>query len=69
MVAGKCDFRTKLLPKANVPESIQRARYDYGVATDWQEPNTVNIHALGKAENVAGYIAAHMTKSDSVRPI
>ena len=52
-----------------MPESIQRARYDYGVATDWQEPNTVDIHALGKAENVAGYIAAYMTKSGSVRPI
>lgn len=52
-----------------VPEVTQRARYAYGVSTDWQEPNTVDIHALGKAENVAGYIAAYMTKSDSVRPI
>lgn len=52
-----------------VSEAVQRARYDYGVATSWQEPNSVDIHALGKAENVAGYIAAYMTKSDSVRPI
>lgn len=52
-----------------VPEATQRARHAYGVATDWQEPNSVDIHALGKAENVAGYIAAYMTKSDSVRPI
>lgn len=52
-----------------VPEATQRARYDYGVATGWQQPNSVDIHALGKAENVAGYIAAYLTKSDSVRPI
>lgn len=52
-----------------VSEATQRRRYEYGVATAWQEPNTLDIHALGKAENAAGYIAAYMTKSESVRPI
>jgi hypothetical protein len=52
-----------------VSEATQRRRYAYGVATDWQEPNTVDIHALGKAENVIGYISAYMTKDESVRPI
>jgi hypothetical protein len=52
-----------------VSEAAQRRRYAYGMATDWQEPNTVDIHALGKAENVIGYISAYMTKDESVRPI
>jgi hypothetical protein len=52
-----------------VPEATQRSRYAYGVATDWQEPNTVDIHAVGKAENLAGYIAAYMAKNEGVRPI
>jgi len=52
-----------------VSEAAQRRRYAYGVATDWQEPNTVDIHALGKAENVIGYISSYMTKDESVRPI
>ena len=52
-----------------VSEAAQRRRYAYGVATDWQEPNTVDIHALGKAENVMGYISSYMTKDESVRPI
>jgi hypothetical protein len=52
-----------------VPEAKQRERYAYGVATDWQEPNTVDIHALASKENVAGYIAAYMTKNKGVRPI
>ena len=52
-----------------VSEEVQRKRWVYGVATDWQEPNSVDIHALYKAENVAGYIAAYMTKSDGVRPM
>lgn len=52
-----------------VPEAKQRERHAYGVATDWQEPNTVDIHALASKENVAGYIAAYMTKNKGVRPI
>jgi hypothetical protein len=52
-----------------VSEAAQRRRYAHGAATDWQEPNTVDIHALGKAENVIGYISSYMTKDESVRPI
>ena len=52
-----------------VPEATQFSRYTYGAATDWQEPNTVDIHAVGKAENLAGYIAAYMAKNEGVRPI
>lgn len=52
-----------------VSRQVQQHRWAYGVATDWQEPNTVDIHALYKAENVAGYIAAYMTKSEGVRPM
>jgi hypothetical protein len=52
-----------------VSEATQLSRYAYGVATDWQEPNTVDIHAVGKAENLAGYIAAYMAKNEGVRPI
>jgi hypothetical protein len=52
-----------------VSKQVQQKRWAYGVSTNWQEPNTVDIHALYKAENVAGYIAAYMTKSEGVRPV
>lgn len=51
-----------------VPEAVQRRRWVEGVATDWQEPNSVDIHAL-KVENVASYVASYMTKNECVRPI
>lgn len=52
-----------------VSHQVQQQRWAYGVSTDWQEPNTVDIHALYKKDNVAGYIAAYMTKSEGVRPM
>lgn len=38
--------------------------YAYGEATNWQNPNTVDIHRLQSQNNIKGYICKYMTKND-----
>jgi hypothetical protein len=38
--------------------------YAYGEATNWQNPNTVDIHRLKSQNNIKGYICKYMTKND-----
>lgn len=38
--------------------------YAYGQATDWQQPNTVDIHRLRAQNDIKGYICKYLTKND-----
>jgi len=38
--------------------------YAYGEATNWENPNTVDIHRLKSQNSVKGYICKYMTKND-----
>jgi hypothetical protein len=38
--------------------------YAYGEATNWQNPNTVDIHRLQSQNNIKGYICKYLTKND-----
>ena len=38
--------------------------YAYGEATNWQNPNTVDIHRLKSQNNIKGYICKYLTKND-----
>lgn len=38
--------------------------YAYGEATNWQNPNTVDIHRLQSQDSIKGYICKYMTKND-----
>lgn len=38
--------------------------YAYGEATNWQNPNTVDIHRLKSQNNIKGYICKYMTKNN-----
>jgi hypothetical protein len=49
-----------------VSEATRRRRYDTGWQCKWQEPT---LTRPGQQPRTAGYIAAHMTKAESVRPI
>lgn len=48
---------------ANWSISQQRKAYDYGMKSDWQNPNSSDIHALYSINNVAAYICKYMTKA------
>jgi len=45
-------------------EAVQAAikAYKKGVAEDWQNPNSTDIHSLEKVKNVASYIAKYVSK-------
>jgi len=36
--------------------------WEYGVKTNWRDPNTTDIHKLKKVKNVAAYLAKYMAK-------
>lgn len=38
-------------------------RYNYGRATRWTNPNTVDIHSIVKVHNLAAYLCKYMAKS------
>jgi hypothetical protein len=38
--------------------------YAYGEATNWQNPNTVDIHRLQSQNSIKGYICKYLTKND-----
>ena len=44
-----------------------RKAYDYGVSTNWQDPNTTDVHAVHKVKDVGAYLAKYMSKSDADR--
>jgi hypothetical protein len=43
----------------------QYAAYLGGLQTGWQQPNTVDIHALKERDNIKAYICKYLTKVDS----
>lgn len=49
----------------NWDERLQREAYNYGVKTNWSNPNTTDIHGLRGIRNVSAYITKYMTKDDT----
>ena len=47
-------------------ERIKRA-YDQGVASGWTDPNTTDVHAVWKVDDVAGYLSKYMGKNEADR--
>jgi len=43
--------------------SIARA-FAYGKKTGWKDPNTTDVHAVAKVEDVAAYLASYMSKKE-----
>lgn len=42
----------------------QLKAYEKGIATNWTDPNSIDIHSLRKIKNVANYITKYLTKGD-----
>jgi hypothetical protein len=45
-------------------KDIQKA-YNFGVKTQWLQPNTTDIHAVWKIKNIAAYLCEYLTKNNS----
>jgi len=56
---GKYETRYQAVSYADQVEA-----YAYGQATDWQQPNTVDIHRLRAQNDIKGYICKYLTKND-----
>jgi hypothetical protein len=48
----------------NWPLQKQKQAYLKGISTNWNEPNTTDIHSLKNIKNVADYICKYVTKAD-----
>ena len=43
----------------------QKKAYEYGIKTNWSNPNTTDIHALQRVKSIGSYITKYMCKSDA----
>jgi hypothetical protein len=50
-------------------EADQFAAYCKGLAENWSNPNTTDIHSLKRVYNVPAYLTKYITKSDETTPI
>ena len=48
-------------------EKQQKAAYTRGVACNWSQPNSVDIHAIKSIDNLAAYVAKYCTKNEPIR--
>lgn len=56
-------IRKDLLPRWTIEK--QKAAYQYGIKSNWSNPNTTDIHALYRTKSVGAYITKYMCKSDT----
>lgn len=49
------------------PMERQRKAYQFGCKTDWNNPNSTDIHSLRHVGNVKRYVAKYMSKNESER--
>jgi hypothetical protein len=54
------------IDNSKTPESLKKA-YDYGVSTNWSDPNTTDVHAVWKVKDIAAYLAKYMGKKEEDR--
>lgn len=52
--------------KSRTIKQIRKA-FDFGVSTNWSSPNTTDVHAVFKVNDLAGYIAKYLSKNDDDR--
>lgn len=45
----------------------QGKAYDYGMRTNWSDPNTIDVHSVLKIDNLAAYLIKYMSKKEDGR--
>ena len=45
--------------------NVQLRAYKYGLRTGWQSPNSTDVHAIKKINNIRAYFIKYLTKSDA----
>lgn len=52
----------------NLVEKIQKKAYENGVAENWSNPNTTDVHKLDNINSISAYITKYVSKSDIKLP-
>lgn len=47
----------------------QKEAYKHGMATNWSQPNTTDIHALQNVKNVVAYVVKYVSKNSPTRKV
>lgn len=45
----------------------QKKAYDYGLKTNWSDPNSTDVHKVNKINNLAAYLVKYFVKPDEFR--
>lgn len=61
------DYAAEYTAQYKGDQSRLRKAYDSGVSSDWTDPNTTDVHAVWKVDDVAGYLAKYMGKNEADR--
>lgn len=54
-------------PEGKRDESKMLAAYKFGVSTNWEQPNSTDVHAVSKVKNISAYLAKYMSKNEDDR--
>lgn len=52
---------------SNVSIDVLRKAYDYGCSSGWSDPNSTDVKAVYKVNDVAAYLAKYMSKNEDDR--
>lgn len=61
------DYNKAYNSKAEYSEKLMRKRFDTGVAADWADPNSTDVHAVYKVKDIGAYLAKYMSKKEEDR--
>lgn len=64
------DYQEYSYSQGITDKEVIRKRFLYGKSTNWENPNSTDVHAVEKVDNIAAYLASYMSKKeDGKRPI
>lgn len=57
------DYTSLMFKLGRKDLSSIRSSFNYGVKSNWKDPNTTDIHSVKDVKNLSGYLAKYMSKS------
>jgi hypothetical protein len=57
-------FRARPELFASWPADKQKAAYEFGVQSNWSEPNTIDVHSVRNIHNLSAYLIKYMSKKE-----
>lgn len=61
------DYCKEVDPLQKVNIEVLKKRFSFGVSTCWSNPNTTDVHAVHKVNDLGAYLAKYMSKKEEDR--